>query len=528
MKLNRESIKDKAFFEKNNIEIPKYDLEKLAENTKKAPKWVHFGGGNIFRIFVANALDKAILEGREDRGIIVAESFDYEVVDKVFNETDNLSLSVIMNSNGRLDYKVIGSLTESVKTDEAGIKRLTEIFENESLQMASFTITEKGYALKNMNGEYLPIINEDFKNGVDNVNHVMSVVTSLVYKRFKECGKALALVSMDNCSHNGDKVKEAVSDIANKWVLNGLVEEEFLEYIKEKISFPFSMIDKITPRPADEIVEELEKIGFEDMGAIVTSKNTYTSHFVNAESCEYLIIEDDFPNGKPDFANERVIFTTREIVNNVETMKVTTCLNPLHTALAVTGVLLGHKTITDEMNDDVLRKLVEKIGYDEGLKVVIDPKIINPREFIDEVINERFTNAHTKDTPERIATDTSQKVGIRFGNTIKAYVNDDKLETTELVGIPLAIASWLRYLVAIDDNGNSFVPSSDPLLKELQEVLEGIKLGDSEVKVGEILGNKDIFGLNLTESELGQRIEGYFNEMIAGVGAVRKTLEKYL
>ncbi len=528
MKLNRKSLEDKAFFEKAGIEIPKYDIAKVEENTKKNPTWVHFGGGNIFRVFVANAMDKALEENRSNTGIIVAETFDYEVVDKVFDKTDNLSLSVIMNSNGKLDLKVVGSVVETVKTDAKGKARLEEIFSNESLQMASFTITEKGYALKNMDGEYLGIVAEDMKNDVDSAKHVMSVVTALVYKRFKSCKKPLALVSMDNCSHNGDKVKAAVLDIATKWAENGKVEKDFVDYIINSISFPFSMIDKITPRPADEMVKMLTEKGLEDMEVIKTEKNTFTAQFVNAESAEYLIIEDDFPNGKPDFANERVIFTTREIVNNVETMKVTTCLNPLHTALAVTGILLNHKTIADEMNDIELKKLVEKIGYDEGLKVVCDPKIINPRAFIDEVINERFSNAFIVDTPERIATDTSQKVGIRFGNTIKSYIADGALDTKELVGIPLAIASWLRYLMAVRDNGEVFEPSSDPLLSDLQAIIKDVKLGDTGVKLDKILSNKDIFGLDLTTVELGGRIEGYFNEMIAGVGAVRSTLKKYL
>lgn len=528
MKLNREALNNKAFFENANIEIPSYNLDVLKENTNKSPKWVHFGGGNIFRVFVANALDKAITEGRCDTGIIVAESFDYEVVDKVFNQTDNLSLSVIMNASGKLDYKVVGSITESVKTDALGIKRLKEVVSNESLQMISFTITEKGYSLKNMQGEYIGIIVDDFKNGLGNCKHVMSIVTSLLYERFKNCNKPLALVSMDNCSHNGDKVKSAVTDIAVKWCENGFVEKDFVDYINKNISFPYSMIDKITPRPADVVAQELTKMGFEDMGVIQTEKNTFTSHFVNAESAEYLIIEDDFPNGKPDFANERVIFTTREVVNNVETMKVTTCLNPLHTALAVTGVLLNHKTISDEMDDEELKKLVERIGYDEGLKVVVNPEIIDPKAFIDEVINERFTNAYTKDTPERIATDTSQKVGIRFGNTIKAYIDNEELSTTELIGIPLAISSWLRYIMAVDDNGVEYTPSSDPLLDELQEILKDVKLGDSDIRLDKILSNVDVFGVDLTSVELGERIEVYFNEMIAGPGAVRNTLKKYL
>ncbi len=96
------------------------------------------------------------------------------------------------------------------------------------------------------------------------------------------------------------------------------------------------------------------------------------------------------------------------------------------------------------------------------------------------------------------------------------------------VGIPLALASWLRYLLAVKDNGDVFTPSSDPLLAELQEILKDVKLGDSGVKLDRILSKEDIFGLDLTKIELGARVEQYFNEMIAGTGAVRATLKKYL
>ncbi len=528
MKLNRRNLNNKDFFNNNNISMPNYDLDKLYENTEKTPRWIHFGAGNIFRVFVANALDKAIEEDRCDTGIIIAESFDYEIIDKVFKETDNLSLSVIMNSNGRLDYKIIGSVVESVKTDEEGILKLIKAFENESLQMISFTITEKGYVIKDVNGEYIQSITDDFKNGITKGTHIISIVVNLIYRRFKSCKKPIALVSMDNCSHNGDKLKEAVVDIADKWVKFNFVEKEFIKYIEDNISFPLSMIDKITPRPDNNISNILMSKGFNDMNIIKTSKNTYTSHFVNAESAEYLIIENDFPNGKPNFENEKVIFTTRDVVNNVETMKVTTCLNPLHTALAVTGVLLNKETITDTMNDKLLRGLVELIGYSEGLKVVVNPKIIDPEKFIYEVINERFSNYYVKDVPERIATDTSQKIGIRFGNTIKSYIDSDELSTNDLIGIPLAIACWIRYLIGLDDEGNKFIPSTDPLLEELSIILKGVTIGSKDIKLDKILSKKDIFGLDLTTIELGKRIENYFNEMIYEVGAVRKTLEKYV
>ena len=78
----------------------------------------------------------------------------------------------------------------------------------------------------------------------------------------------------------------------------------------------------------------LEKDGFEDTDLIITNRNTYTSPFVNSEETGYLVIEDKFPNGRPPIDKAGILFTDRETVDNVEKMKVCTCLNPLHTALA--------------------------------------------------------------------------------------------------------------------------------------------------------------------------------------------------
>ena len=101
------------------------------------------------------------------------------------------------------------------------------------------------------------------------------------------------------------------------------------------------------------------------------------------------------------------MFTSRETVEKVERMKVCTCLNPLHTALAVYGCLLGYTKISDEMKDADLVKLVEIIGYKEGLPVVTDPGILSPKKFIDEVLQIRVPNPFMPDTPQRIACDTS-------------------------------------------------------------------------------------------------------------------------
>ena len=183
------------------------------------------------------------------------------------------------------------------------------------------------------------------------------------------------------------------------------------------------------------------------------------------------------------------------------------------------------------MKDVQLRKLVETVGYVEGLPVVVNPGVLDPKEFIDTVLNVRIPNPFMPDTPQRIATDTSQKLAIRFGETIKNYQASADLDVQDLKLIPLVFAGCLRYLMAIDDAGNAFTLSPDPLLETVCPVVANVKLGepvDAKAVLNDILGNEKIFGVNLHEVGLADAVVAYFEELVAGVGAVRNTLIKYV
>ena len=375
-----------------------------------------------------------------------------------------------------------------VAAQPEGLEELRGIFRKESLQMLSFTITEKGYALRDMKGELTAMATADIENGPAAPKHAMGVVASLLLERYKAGAFPIAVVSMDNCSHNGEKLRAGVTEIAREWQKKGFVPAEYVAWLEDEaqVSFPWSMIDKITPRPAEVVQQQLTALGIEDMAPIVTARHTYIAPFVNAEAPQYLVIEDRFPNGRPALEQAGVYMTDRDTVNMTERMKVTTCLNPLHTALAVYGCLLGYEKICDEMKDEQLVKLIERIGYVEGLPVVTDPGILSPKAFIDEVVGQRLPNPFMPDTPQRIACDTSQKVPIRFGETIKSYMADPERDPATLKAIPLALAGWLRYLLGVDDEGKEMPVSPDPMAPQLQQALAGVKLGEPDSANGKL------------------------------------------
>ena len=537
MELTLKSLHDdRDAFLAAGYHLPEFDYDTVHKNTVEHPHWIHFGAGNIFRAFQANVAQNLLNSGVLDTGLIAAEGYDYEIIEKSYRPHDNLSILATLKADNTVEKTIVGSIMESLILDsknEAEYARLREIFKNPSLQMASFTITEKGYATANAKGEFFPAVAADFEKGPEAPESYLCKVVSLLYTRYTHGALPIAMVSMDNCSHNGDKLYAAVNAFAKAWTDNGLVEAGFLGYVNDqtKVTFPWSMIDKITPRPDAKVEAMLAEDHIGGLDAVVTSKNTYIAPFVNAEECEYLVIEDAFPNGKPALDKGGIIFTDRATVDKVEKMKVCTCLNPLHTALAIYGCLLGYTLISEEMKNPLLKNMVEVIGYKEGLPVVVNPGILDPKKFIDEVVNVRIPNPFLPDSPQRIATDTSQKLSIRFGETIKAYEASPDLHTEDLKLIPLVYAGWLRYLMGIDDEGREFTPSSDPLLEEARQYVADYELSFSPKdlsKLDALLANEKIFGVNLHAIGMDTLVKQYFAELSSGVGAVAAALKKYV
>ena len=100
MKLNLQGIKDKNAWENAGIKLPSYDIEKISEETRKSPVWVHFGAGNIFRIFIGGIADNLIEKGVMHKGITCVETFDFDVVDKIYKPFYNLVLAVTLKADG--------------------------------------------------------------------------------------------------------------------------------------------------------------------------------------------------------------------------------------------------------------------------------------------------------------------------------------------------------------------------------------------------------------------------------------------
>lgn len=536
MKLSLEGIRNAAAWKTAGIALPSYDVAAAQRKAVDAPQWVHFGIGNIFRVFIGGIADGLLEKGLLDRGITCVEAFDFDVVEKIYDPYDNLGIQIILNPDGTRDVKVLGAFAEAVKaqvSDRDQWKRLKEIFCAPSLQLVSFTITEKGYALKTASGSWLSYVAADIEKGPDEAVGAMGILTGMLYVRFLAGGHPIALVSMDNCAKNGLLIRSSVLTMAEEWKKRGYVSEAFQSWLKDEtmVAFNCTMIDKITPRPSETIANDLEALGIENMQPIVTGKQTYIAPYANAERPQYLVIEDRFPNGRPTLEEGFGVYMGDfDMVCKSERMKVTACLNPAHTAVGPLGVVLGQERFADMLQDiPVTMKMAKRVIYDEGMPVVPDPGILSPKDFADEVF-ERFSNLYLGDTNLRLATDASQGLAVRFGETIKAYAAKDGT-AAKLTAIPLGIAGFFRYMLGVDDTGKAYALAPDPLAAEIHSALGSVVLGKTETYTHQLqpyLSNENIFSVDLYTVGLGNKIEGMFVEMIAGVGAALKTIEKYI
>ncbi len=533
MQLNYQGLKAKASWKEAGIELPSFDPAELAAKTGSKPRWIHFGPGNLFRGYIAHIAQRMIEAGALDRALFAVETMPSELLDAIWTWHDNLALQVCIHASGKMDKRVIGSVSHLVKSfDPTGWQELLTLAKEPDMAYVSFTITEKGYQLEGLDGELKPTVKEDIDRGPDSAEPLRDtpvILAAMLVQRYRAGAGPITLMSFDNFSHNGEKLYQSLKTVLTAWQQKGFIDEACCQAIlsPDLLSCPNACIDKITPGANPKVAEHLAELGLEDLGMLTDSRGRQGAAFVNTETAEYLVVENRFAGGQTLALDKGSVYLTdKETVDRFERMKVCTCLNPLHTSLAVLGCLLKSPSIAAEMADPDLKRLVQHIGYVEGLPVVVNPGIIDPEAFLAAVLEERFPNPYVPDVPQRIACDTSQKVGIRFGETMLA--RQAKGDLSSLKGIPFVIAAWARYLLAVDDEGQSFEPSPDPLLAELQPIAQKAAEHPTEGCLAPLLSQTSIFRIDLVAAGLAPQIEAHFARMLEGPGSVRRELQSVL
>ena len=90
MELNEAGLRKRTWWTERGYKLPEFDREAVREATGRGPVWVHFGAGNIFRAFPARAVQELLDQGIMDRGLVAAEGYDTEILERVNRPTMNI------------------------------------------------------------------------------------------------------------------------------------------------------------------------------------------------------------------------------------------------------------------------------------------------------------------------------------------------------------------------------------------------------------------------------------------------------
>ncbi|WP_026950233.1 mannitol dehydrogenase family protein [Algoriphagus mannitolivorans] len=382
MELNQKNLDNLS----NRISCPEYDRKSLTTGI------VHIGVGGFHRSHQAYYIHRLLQKNGADNWAICGVGLregDRNMYN-VLKEQDGLYTLVTQHPNGNIENEIIGSITEfllAVDEPQAVIDKLA----SETTKIVSLTITEGGYNFNPSTGNF-DFENADIQHELRNPNEPKTVygyLTAALRKRRKAGLPPFTIMSCDNIQHNGNVARKMVLDFVKKQDSN------LANWIENEVSFPNSMVDRITPVTNKEIMEYLkDEYGFKDQWPVV------------CEPFIQWVIEDNFSNGRPQLENVGVQFVPD--VTPYEKMKIR-LLNAGHSVLGITGAVHGHTTIDACMRDEVFAKFMRGFMDKEVTPILGSIEGIDMEEYKDN-LEIRFGNPNIKDSVSRICSESSAKL----------------------------------------------------------------------------------------------------------------------
>lgn len=410
---------------------------------------LHIGVGNFHRAhqqFYTNELLKH--EDQQHWGIcgVCLLPSDEKIVTNLRSQDLDYTLT-ICGRDGKDEIYSIGSLTEliwGVEDPKAVINKIAD----PAIKIITLTITEGGYNLDKETNAF-NLNDEKIKHDLDNPNSPTSVfgfVAEGLRKRKADGSGSITILSCDNLQHNGNTAKRAFTTFIEAQ------DKELAEWVKTNVTFPNSMVDRITPATTPEDVIRLnEKSGTEDKAPV------YCEDFTQ------WVIEDQFIAGRPAWEKVGVEFT--QDVTAFENMKLS-LLNASHTLLSYPSFLKGYRKVDEAMQDQDIIKLVRNF-----MDIDITPYVPAPEntdlEKYKQTLIERFSNHSVSDQVSRLCFDGISKFPVYILPNLTKMIGDDK----DLIRIAFLFAAYRHYLkYKVDDKGHSY-EVAEPWITENDEKL---------------------------------------------------------
>jgi mannitol 2-dehydrogenase len=424
----------------DSVPTPGYDRERTAAGV------VHFGVGGFHRAHQAMYHDR-LMNAAETLGWgicgVGVMPADARMRDAL-SAQDGLYTLVEKHRDGTYTARVIGAITEYLfAPDDA--EAVIEKMAAESTRIVSLTVTEGGYNIHHVTGEFdaaNPDVVHDLRPGA--VPRTTFGLITEALRRRRERGLApFTVMSCDNLPGNGHLAKEVFSAFAR------LRDPELGAWVEREVRFPSSMVDRITPVTTDDDRAEVrERFGIDDRWPVV------------CEPFTQWVLEDSFSDGRP--AYERAGVQIVDDVEPYELMKLR-LLNAGHQALCYFGYLCGYRLVHEAAQDPLFQRFL--LGYmdEEATPTLAPVPGVDLQEYKRTLI-ERFGNPGVRDTIARLCAESSD----RIPKWLLPVIRHQLAGGGEMRRSAAVVASWARYAEGVDEQGEPIevVDRLKPILME--------------------------------------------------------------
>jgi len=489
IQLNQNSIPQIA----TRIPCPTYNRKELKTGI------VHIGVGGFHRSHQAYYIHQ-LLENHQalDWGIcgVGLREADRKMYD-ILKKQDYLYTLIVQHPNGAVESEVIAlkEVLLAVDTPKLVIDRMA----HQDTKIVSLTITEGGYNFNPSTGDFdfeNPDIQHELKDP-DQPKTIFGFLTAALKKRRANGHSPFSILSCDNIQHNGDVACKMLLGFAQKQ------DAELASWIEENVSFPNTMVDRITPVTTSLAIDYLRKIyQVKDEWPVV------------CEPFIQWVVEDKFVNGRPPLEKSGVQFVPD--VSPYEKMKIR-LLNAGHSVLGIPGAIHGHPTIDACMEDAVFAKFMRQFMDKEATPVLDSIEGIDIEDYKDK-LEERFANPNIKDSVSRICSESSAKLPKFLIPTLQENLAaGGSIEYATLI-----LAAWCYY----SDKGINENKESLEIIDSMKAELHQASKNAQEDKLG-FLRLPELFG-NLAENERFTEKYVGFIQQIYKKNNIRELMKKLI
>ena len=345
-------------------------------------------------------------------------------VDILKSQNNEYTLETI-NANGEHNYQTIKSIKSIIDWD-IELEGLTAIAADKNTKIISFTVTEAGYYLDE--DDNLDDSHDDLRNDLEGKARttIYGALCHFLRTRMELHGEPVTLLNCDNLRSNGTRIKNALLDFIRR-----IGDEKLLEWVMKNTSSPNSMVDRITPRPTEDVTKRVLKATGNFDGAALMGESF----------CQW-IIEDNFIAGRPPWELVNV-----NMVNDVEPYEEAKIrvLNGTHSCVAWAGSLRKYDYIHEGMKDAEVRKFAHNYVTNGVIPCLNNENHQSPLDLYEyrDIVLDRFSNPSIRDTNQRVAMDGYSKIP----SFILPTINEALKEKRSIDDVAMLPALFLAFLI---------------------------------------------------------------------------------